>query len=160
MKWILYWMDYALDVKKHQKEFKRDNKFSRTEYEKYLLLSNITAASFENNLSALEKKKHLLNFIGGGIYPPEFNVSEIFDKIHQKRNVEILDLNKIFEKKIVFTDTEINNYYEKNKNKFLSNFKTISIFELNPKNLAGDDEFNDNFFSYNDLVSRDFNNTS
>ena len=35
---------------KHQKEFKKDNKFSRTEYEKFLIKNNITAVNFETNL--------------------------------------------------------------------------------------------------------------
>ena len=36
---------------KHQKDFKRENKFSRTEYEKFLLKNNITAVNFESILS-------------------------------------------------------------------------------------------------------------
>ena len=51
---------------KNQKDFKRENKFSRTEYEKFLLQNNITAGYFEINLSKHEKKKQLLDFVGGG----------------------------------------------------------------------------------------------
>ena len=46
---------------KHQKSFKRENKFSRTEYEKFLLENNISAVIFEANLEKNEKKKQLLN---------------------------------------------------------------------------------------------------
>ena len=42
---------------KHQKDFKRNNEFSRTEYEKFLLKNNITAVTFESILSKQEKKK-------------------------------------------------------------------------------------------------------
>ena len=35
---------------KHQKDFKRDNKFSRLEYEKFLLKNGITAVAFETNI--------------------------------------------------------------------------------------------------------------
>ena len=52
---------------KVQKDFKRENKFSRVEYEKFLLKNNIHATDFEENFSKLQKKKQLLNFIGGGI---------------------------------------------------------------------------------------------
>ena len=53
---------------KNQKDFKRENKFSRTEYEKFLLKNNITAVSFEFNLSKHEKKKTIPRFYcGGGI---------------------------------------------------------------------------------------------
>ena len=42
---------------KNQKDFKRDNIFSRTEYEKFLLENNTTAVSFESALAKHEKKK-------------------------------------------------------------------------------------------------------
>ena len=87
---------------KHQKEFKREGSFSRTEYEKFLLQSNITASNFESNLSKLEKKKQLLDFIGGGLVPSEFLVNILFDRINQKRNIELIDLNVVFDKKINF----------------------------------------------------------
>ena len=47
---------------KHQKEFKRENKFSRTEYEKFLLKNNIPAIDFESILSRQEKKKAVVRF--------------------------------------------------------------------------------------------------
>ena len=48
---------------KMQKSFKRENKFSRVEYEKFLLENNITAAEFESDLSKYEMKKQLFDFI-------------------------------------------------------------------------------------------------
>ena len=39
---------------KHQKEFKKNNKFSRIEYEKFLLTNNIRAVTFEDNLGKNE----------------------------------------------------------------------------------------------------------
>ena len=53
----------------NQKDFKRNNVFSRVEYEKFLLQNNIRAVTFENNLLYNEKKKQFLDFIGGGIVP-------------------------------------------------------------------------------------------
>ena len=64
---------------KHQTQFKRDNKFSRTEYEKFLIKNNLTAITFESIISKEEKKKQLLDFIGGGISPSRFLVT--FSKI-------------------------------------------------------------------------------
>ena len=84
---------------KHQKDFKRENKFSRIEYEKFLLKNNITAAYFESNLYKIETKKQLLNFIGGGIFPSKFLVNSAYDKINQKRNIELINLNDVFKKK-------------------------------------------------------------
>mgnify|MGYP001450836462 CR=1 FL=1 len=42
---------------KQQKGFKRNNEFSRTEYEKFLIKNNITAVNFEALLSKEEKRK-------------------------------------------------------------------------------------------------------
>ena len=38
---------------KHQKDFKRENKFSRIEYEKFLIKNNMLPVTFEKNLSQL-----------------------------------------------------------------------------------------------------------
>ena len=84
---------------KQQKDFKRENEFSRLEYEKFLLKNNITASTFENNLSKHEKKKQLLDFIGGGVFPSESLVNNIYNKINQKRNIELINLNDVFKKK-------------------------------------------------------------
>ena len=46
---------------KHQKDFKRDNEFSRIEYEKFLIEKNIPAVVFEASLSSQEKKIYLKN---------------------------------------------------------------------------------------------------
>ena len=84
---------------KSQKDFKRKDKFSRIEYEKFLLKNNITAVDFEADFSNHEKRKQLLNFIGGGILPSKYLVNMTYDKINQKRNIELINLNDIFEKK-------------------------------------------------------------
>ena len=47
---------------KNQKDFKKDNKFSRTEYEKFLIKNNMPAAAFESNLTNHEKKKTIIGF--------------------------------------------------------------------------------------------------
>ena len=87
---------------KSQKDFKRKNKFSRIEYEKFLLKNNITSVNFESNFSKHEKRKQLLNFIGGGVLPTKYLVNRTYDKINQKRNIDLINLNDVFKKKINF----------------------------------------------------------
>ena len=67
------------DLIKNEKEFMRKDIFSRTEYEKFLLTNNFTAPVFESLLLRREKKKQLLDLIGGGIVPSKFlvNVSPV-----------------------------------------------------------------------------------
>ena len=47
----------------------------------------MTAINFEKILSKEEKKKQLLDFIGGGISPSKFLVNISYDKINQKRKL-------------------------------------------------------------------------
>ena len=137
---------------KHQKGFKRENKFSRVEYEKFLLKNNITAAGFEADFSKHEKKKQFLDYIGGGIYPSKYLVNLAYDKINQRRKIELIDLNNIFEKKINFSENQIQTYFENNKDKYKETYKSIKLMELNPKKLIGDEEYNDNFFKKIDEI--------
>ena len=136
---------------KIQENFKRENKFSRIEYEKFLLKNNITAANFESDFSKYEKRKQLFDFIGGGILPSKHMVNMTYDKINQKRNIELINLNDIF-KKINFPENQIKSYFENNKNKYKEIYKSIKLIELNPKKLVGSEEFNDTYFKKIDEI--------
>jgi len=137
---------------KHQKNFKRENKFSRTEYEKFLLEKNISAAGFESILSKQEKKKQLLDFIGGGISPSKFLVNISYDKINQKRAIELINLNDVFMKQLNFSENQIKTYFENNKDKYIEIYKSLKLLELNPKKIMGNDEFSDSFFKKIDEI--------
>ena len=137
---------------KIQKEFNKENEFSRTEYEKFLILNNLNAVSFEKQLGDQEKRKQLLNFVGGGIVPTKFMVNDIYNKINQKRNIEFINLNDAFKNEFIFTDNEIKNYYENNKDKYIENYKSVKILEINPKKLIGTDDFNNIFFKKLDEI--------
>jgi len=137
---------------KHQKDFKRNNKFSRLEYEKFLLKNSITAVAFESNIVRQERKKQFLQFISGGIKPPLYLINKSYNKINQKRNVQLINLNNFFEKDFNFTEDQIQSFYKKNKNKFTEVYKTVKIIELSPKKLTGEDKFNDLFFKKIDEI--------
>ena len=137
---------------KHQKDFKRENQFSRIEYEKFLLKNNITAVYFEANLAKSERKKQLLAFIAGGIFPPKFLVNASYDKINQKRNIQLINLNDFFKKEFNFSEDQVKSYYESNKNNYKEIYKSIKIIELNPKKLIGNNEFNDLYFKKIDEI--------
>ena len=138
---------------KNQKEFKRDNIFSRTEYEKFLLNNNLNATYFEKNLAGHEKKKQLLNFIGGGIFPPKFIVDISYNKINQKRNIQLINLDHVFVHDYDFSEKEIKSYFDINNNKYKEIFKSVKILEINPKILIGNNEYNDLFFKKLDEIN-------
>ena len=137
---------------RNEKIFKKDNKFSRTEYEKFLVTNNFNAIFFEKNMSYQTKRELLLDFISGGIIPPNFLVNFNFDKINQKRNVEIIRLNELIKKKSNFSASEIQTYFNSHKNKYNYVYKTIEFLEINPGNLTGSEEFSDLFFEKIDKI--------
>ena len=87
---------------KNEKIFKKENKFSRTEYEKFLIKNNLSAVGLEANILRQEKKRQLFDFIGGGLMPANFFVNIAYDKINQKRNIEVINLNDVIKKKTGF----------------------------------------------------------
>ena len=56
---------------KNDEMFFKDKKFSRTEYEKFLIKSGVTASQFENNIVEQEKRRQFLSSLSGGMVIPE-----------------------------------------------------------------------------------------
>ena len=137
---------------KIQENFKRENKFSRIEYERFLLKNNTPAAIYEAEFSKYEKRKQLFDFLGGGILPSSHMVNMTYDKINQKRNIELINLNEIFKKKFNFSEDQIKSYFENNKNRYREIYKSIKLIELNPKKLVASEEFNDSYFKKIDEI--------
>ena len=100
--------DNALrDIIKNDKLFYKDDKFSRTEYEKFLIKSGITAPQFEANIVEQEKRRQFLSSLAGGIVVPEMLVEKEFKK----------DLESISDLKTLVGDS---------KEDILSTIKTIN----------------------------------
>ena len=137
---------------KSEKIFQKDKNFSRTEYEKFLITNGLSAVIFEKNMSNQTKKKQMLDFVSSGVQPPNFLVEVVFDKINQKRNVQIVNINDLINKKVNFTEDQIRNYFEENKNDYIYTYKTINFKEINPLNLTGSDDFGDLFFEKIDRI--------
>ena len=50
--------------------------------------------------------------------PSKFLVNKSYNKINQKRNVQLIDLNKIFNNELNFSESEIKSYFEINKEEY------------------------------------------
>ena len=137
---------------KNEKIFKKENKFSRIEYEKFLVKNSLDVAAFEVNISKQAKKDQLTEFIGGGIVPSKFLIKMAYDKINQKRNIQIIDLNDVFKQKLNFSLSQIESYFNQNKDAYSDTYKSVNFIKLNPKNLTGNDEYNDLFFQKIDEI--------
>ena len=137
---------------RNEKIFKKNNQFSRTEYEKFLIKNRLYAVIFEENILQQEKKKQLFDFIGGGIAPSKSMVNIIYDKINQKRNIQAINLNDIINKKLKFSEDEIKLFFDQNRDKFKDIYKSIKFIELNSKNLTENNEISDLFFQKIDEI--------
>ena len=137
---------------KNEEIFKKENKFSRVKYEKFLVENGLSAAGLEANISKQNKKEQLFNFIGGGIVPSKFLVNRFYDEVNQKRNIEIINLNDVYKQKMNFSKNQIETYFEENKNEYQNIYRVVEFIELNPKNLTNDNEFSDLFFEKIDEI--------
>ena len=137
---------------KNEKTFQKKNKFSRTEYEKFLVEKGLNAVTLESNISKQNKKDQLFDFISGGIIPSKFLVNMLYNSVNQKRNIEIIDLNKFFKQKMNFSESQIESFFNKNKDNYQNVYKSIKFIKLDPKNLTSNDEFSDLFFKKIDKI--------
>jgi peptidyl-prolyl cis-trans isomerase D len=131
--------------------FKKDNNFSRTEYEKFLLESGLSAALFEQNIAEQEKKRQLLTFLSEGINLPKFLIEKEYVSENQIKIIQYLSLNELY-KNYSAPKEEIKKTYESNKQFFVQNFKKINYLELLPNSLTGQTEYNEAYFKKIDEI--------
>ena len=134
--------------------FKKNKKFSRTEYEKFLLESRLSAPMFEQNIAEQEKKRQLLTFLSEGINIPEFLIEKEFTSENQIKTISYLSLDDLY-KNYSATEEEIKKTYDTNKNLFIQEFKKISYVELLPDNLTGQEDYNEAYFGEIDEIEND-----
>ncbi len=128
----------------NDKTFYKDKKFSRTEYEKFLITSNLSAPMFESNIAEQERKRQLLSFLSDGIKVPNFLIQNEYNKENQSKSIKFINLNDLYDKPL--GDEELRREYEKNKDSFIEVFKNIRISEITPLDLTGVNEYNKKYF--------------
>tara|TARA_B100000886_G_scaffold340063_1_gene307744 strand:- start:1469 stop:2920 length:1452 start_codon:yes stop_codon:yes gene_type:complete len=136
---------------KNDKLFFKENKFSRTEYEKFLLKSGINAPMFEANIVEQEKRRQFLSSLSGGIVIPELLVKKEFRKENQAKTIKYVDLEEYHSKKKPSEENK-KELYERNKNIFFTEFKSLRYAEITPKKISGSKEYNETFFKQLDTI--------
>ena len=136
------------------KNFQKDKKFSRIKYEKFLLENGYSAPTFERYIKSVELKGQLLNYYSGGIRLPEFIVDDLYKKENQIKEVEFLDLNKIYSKKII-EEKNIKEFYEKNKDFFKEKFISFRYLELTPEVLTKKKDFDEEYYEKLDRLENE-----
>ena len=139
------------NIIKNDKLFYKENKFSRTEYEKFLIKSGSTAPQFEANIVEQEKRRQFLSSLSGGIVIPELLVEHEFRKENQSKEIKYVDLNK-FHLKNKPSEESKKELYERNKGVFITEFKTLRFTEITPEKISGSEEYNESFFKKLDII--------
>ena len=132
------------NIIKNDKLFFKNDKFSRTEYEKFLLESNVTAPTFEKNIVEQESRRQFLSSLAGGITIPDILVENAFKRENQTKTIRYIDLEKYHSSKKP-SQTKIDELYNKNKNLFIKEFKSIQYAEITPQIISGNSEYDKTF---------------
>ena len=138
---------------KENKNFIDENgAFERIKYEKFLLSNNMSAPLFELKLKNQGLQKHLFDFIGAGTVTPEFLIESKFEENNKSLAIEYFDMENLYKIKEDYTSDEINTFIEENKDQLKREYIDFKYVVLNPKNLIGIDEFNQDFFNEIDEI--------
>ena len=144
---------------KSNKNFQDENNtFQRTKYEKFLLTNNMTAAMFEQRIKGNELQKKLFDYIGGGTVVPIFLTEKNYENENRTLEVDYINLNTFYKKKENFTDLEKKDFINENLEALKREYIDFEFIELNPKNLIGIDEFNQDFFDQIDKIENKISN--
>ena len=145
-------------IKKNKAFLDNQNKFSRTKYEKFLLLNNMTAPDFEIRLKKSELQKNLFSYISGGIKSPFFITNNIFKEQTKKLDIKFINLINVYKKKESFSKDEMQSYINENKDQLKNEHIDFSYLKLTPQNLVGTEEYNELFFKKIDEIENKISN--
>ena len=138
---------------KENKNFHDENgTFQRIKYEKFLLSNNLSAAMFELQLKNRELQKHLFDFIGAGTITPNFLIEKKFEENNKSLDIEYFDMENLYKTKDDYTANEIEVFIDENKDQLKREYIDFKYVILNPKNLIGIEEFNQDFFDEIDSI--------
>ena len=138
------------------KSFQKDNKFSRTKYEKFLIENNVTAGEFERKIREGSQQKELFNYISGGIKSPNFITKSLFLDETKQVKIEYFNLDKHYKKN--FTDEEISKYINLNNDELKRDYIDVSYAIITPNTLTDTNQYNARFFEIIDDIENEIAN--
>ncbi|MDC0394083.1 SurA N-terminal domain-containing protein [Candidatus Pelagibacter sp.] len=145
-------------IKLNKNFYNDDDKFERLKYEKFLLENNISAPLFEKRLKDRELQKKLFDLIGAGSVSPKFLVNKLYETENTSLNIEFINLDKFYKKNNEITEEELIQFIDENGDQLKVEYIDFKYALLNPVNLIGVDEFNQDFFDKIDQVENNILN--
>ncbi len=139
-------------IKSNKNFLDENNNFQRTKYEKFLLKNNISAPMFEQRIKGNELQKKLFDYIGAGTTIPKFMLKKTYEDQNRTLNINYINLNNFYKKKEDFTTLEKKDFVKENLELLKREYIDFEYVKLNPKNLIGIDEFNQEFFNNIDKI--------
>jgi peptidyl-prolyl cis-trans isomerase D len=141
------------DKIKLNNNFNDDNgNFERLKYEKFLLENNISAPLFEKRLKDRELQKKLFDFIGAGTVSPKFLAKKLYEVENRKLNIEFINLDMFYKKSDEITENDLINFVDENDDQLKVEYIDFKYASINPQNLIGIDEYNQEFFDKIDQI--------
>ena len=153
--------DFALSISertilktiKDNKNFQdEDGVFQRVKYEKFLLSSNLSAPMFELKLKNRELQKHLFDIIGAGTITPNFLIDKKYEENNKTLSIEYFNMEGLYKEKNEYTDQDLVVFIKENEDQLKREYIDFKYVVLNPKNLIGIEEFNQEFFDEVDKI--------
>ncbi len=153
--------DFALSISertilktiKDNKNFQDENGiFQRVKYEKFLLSSNLSAPMFELKLKNRELQKHLFDIIGAGTITPNFLIDKKYEENNKTLSLEYFNMEGLYKNKDEYTDEDLLIFIKENEDQLKREYIDFKYVVLNPKNLIGVEEFNQEFFDEIDKI--------
>ena len=139
-------------IKENKNFHDENNIFQRTKYEKFLLTNNMSAAMFELQLKNRELQKHLFNIIGAGTITPDFLIQKKFEEENKTLDIKYFAMTDLYKSKKDIINLDIQKFVEENKDQLKREYIDFNYVTLNPKNLIGLNEFNQEFFDKIDNI--------
>ena len=141
------------DKIKFNNNFNDDNgNFERLKYEKFLLENNISAPLFEKRLRDRELQKKLFDFIGAGTVSPKFLAKKLYEVENRKINIEFINLDMFYKKNDEITENDLINFINENEDQLKVEYIDFKYASINPQNLIGIKEYNQEFFDKIDQI--------
>jgi peptidyl-prolyl cis-trans isomerase D len=126
--------------------------FERLKYEKFLLENNISAPLFEKRLKDRELQKKLFDFIGAGTVSPKFLAKKLYEVENRKLNIEFINLDMFYKKSDEITENDLINFIDENEDQLKVEYIDFKYASINPQNLIGINEYNQDFFDKIDQI--------
>ncbi len=126
--------------------------FQRVKYEKFLLSNNLSAPMFELKLKNRELQKHLFDIIGAGTITPNFLIEKKYEENNKTLNIEYFNMEGLYKEKDKYTDQDLLVFIKENEEQLKKEYINFKYVVLNPKNLIGVEEFNQEFFDEIDRI--------